>query len=236
MATFGTHPTQDYVSQEAVRHGEREPKEPGLPGRQLCGASRALGCAAVCRSRAGERSRTQCCGVNPTPRWAERGGRRPGPTMAANVSVSWSAGHTQASRSSGPSPRGRVAAPCRVVPPSTRPPPSRTRVRAFRQLCRLSCSALPDSLGPAVLGTGPLARGSGSGVLWCGAPPRSPSLRSRFPPGPSGLSRVRTWRAGRGRREVASPRGRWGSRSALLELSSDVLYGAGGELRAQRGM
>lgn len=42
---------------------------------------------------------------------------RPGPTMAANVSVSWSAGHTQASRSSGPSSRGRVAAPCRVVPP-----------------------------------------------------------------------------------------------------------------------
>lgn len=94
----------------------------------------------------------------------------------------------------------------------------------------------PTPWVPAVLGTGPLVLGSGPGVLWCAAPPRRPFLRSRFPPGPSGLSRVRTWRAGRGRREVASPRGWWGSRSARVELSSDVLSGAGGELRAQRGM
>lgn len=70
-----------------------------------------------------------------------------------------------------PLPAGVSRRPAGWSPPSTRPPPSRTRVRAFRQLCRLSCSALPDSLGPAVLGTGPLARGSGSGSSGAGRLP-----------------------------------------------------------------
>lgn len=77
------------------------------------------------------------------------------------------------------------------------------------------------------------------------APARGPLVRTPYPqPFPSfpvpfwtlGVVTCADLEGRTGPREVASPRGRWGNRSARVELSSDVMSGAGGELRAQRGM
>ena len=184
--------------------------------------------AAVCCSSAGERSRTQCCWRKPYSTLSRARRAATGPHHGRDREcILVRRPHPGLAVLRPPRPAGVSRPPARWSPPSS-PPASLSR----------PCPRLPAAVPSVLLSVGRLLRSRGVGdrasgpwlrlgVLWRGAPPRSPSLRSRFPPGPSGLSRVRTWRAGRGRREVASPRGRWGSRSARVELSSDVLLRGG---------
>lgn len=157
----------DYVSQEAVRHGEREPSKPGLPGRSLCGASRALGLRRCLPLSGGREVADSVLRRKP-----ERGGRRPGPTMAANVSVSWPAGHTQASRSSGPLfPRAcRGPLPGGPLRPLARLPP--TPVSAPSGSCAVCLAQpCPTPWAPRCWGPG----------LWPVAPARGPLVRGASP-------------------------------------------------------
>ena len=185
----------------------------------------------------GERSRTQCCGRKPCSALSRARRAATGPHHGREREC------LLARRPHPGLPVLRPPLPAAVWRPPARRSPQSSLPASLSHPCPRLPAAVPSVLlSPARLlgfrGVGDRASGPWLrlGVLWCAAPPRRPFLRSRFSSGSSGLSRVRTWRAGRGRREVASPRGWWGSRSARVELSSDVLSGAGGELRAQRGM
>ena len=129
-------------------------------------------CAAVCRSSAGERSRTRCCWHKPYSALSRARRAATGPHHGREREcLLVRRPHPGLPVLQPPLPAGVSRPPaCGPLRPA-RPPPSHARVRAFRQLCRLSCSARADSLGPAVLGTGPLVRGSGSGSSGAGPLP-----------------------------------------------------------------
>lgn len=157
-------------------------------------------CAAVCSSPAGERSRTQCCGRKPYSALSRARRAATGPHHGREREcLLVRRPHPGLPVLRPPLPAAVWRLPARRSPPSS-PPASLLhpcpRLPAAVPSVLLSPARLLGSRGVGDRASGPWLR---LGVLWCAPLPRSPFLRSRFPSGPSGLSRVRTWRAGRGR-------------------------------------